>query len=354
LRNAGFGPDCDESAASRRFIAAARAAKPAAMTGPAPLAPAPAEIDATARRIAAHVRRTPLLASRAGEFGVDHALSLKLELLQHAGSFKTRGAFANLLGADIPAAGVTAASGGNHRAAVAYAAGRLGLKAKIFTPSISSPAKLAAIRGFGADLHAEGARYADAAALCAAHAAQTGALNVHPYDAPATLAGQGTLFREWEAQRAAEGGALDTALIAVGGGGLIGGACAWFGDRVKIVGVEPDGSRALHAALEAGAPVDVPVDSVAADSLGAKRIGELPFALARRAGVVATLVPDAAIVAAQRLLWRDARIAAEPGGACALAALICGAYRPAPGERVGVLVCGGNVDLSALAQVAAS
>lgn len=314
---------------------------------------APAAIEATSRRISGHVRRTPLLAIEAGELGIDHALSLKLELTQHAGSFKTRGAFATLLGAEVPAAGVVAASGGNHGAAVAYAAGKLGHKAKIFIPEISSPAKRAAIRSFGAATHVEGARYADAAALCAAYAAETGALNVHPYDATGTVAGQATLFREWEAQRTSEGGGLDTVLIAVGGGGLIGGACAWLGGRVRIVAVEPEGSRALHAALAAGAPVDVAVESVAADSLGARSLGALPFALARGAGVVSVLVPDAAILEAQRRLWRHVRIAAEPGGACALAALICGAYLPAKGERVGVLVCGGNVDLAALAAVAA-
>lgn len=308
-------------------------------------------IVATAKRIAPHVRATPLLETRAGEFGVAAALSLKLELLQHAGSFKTRGAFANLLGARVPPAGVTAASGGNHGAAVAYAAGRLGLNARIFTPAIASPAKLAAIRGFGAQVHVEGERYADARALCEDYARESGALDVHPYDAPATVAGQGTTFLEWEAQRGAAG--LDTVLIAVGGGGLIAGACAWFGRRVKIVGVEPEGSRALNAALEAGEPVDVGVDSIAADSLGARRIGALPFALARAAGVESLVVPDAAIVEAQRRLWREARIAAEPGGACALAALVCGAYRAAEGERVGVLACGGNVDLDRLAETIA-
>lgn len=313
-----------------------------------------ATIEAVAARIAPHVRRTPSLTSRPGEFGVAAALALKLECLQHAGSFKTRGAFANLLGARPPAAGVAAASGGNHGAAVAYAAGRLGLKARIFTPAIASPAKLAAIRGFGAELHVEGARYADARALCEIYARDSGALDVHPYDAPATVAGQATVFQEWEAQLEAEGRGLDTALVAVGGGGLIGGACAWLGGRARIVGVEPEGSRALHAALAAGAPVDVEVESVAADSLGARRVGALPFALARKAGAVSVLVPDEAILAAQRVLWREARVAVEPGGACALAALMCGAYKPAPDERVGVLICGANVDLDALARVAAT
>jgi threonine dehydratase len=313
--------------------------------------PDAAAVAAAHARIAGSVRRTPVLTLAPGELGPEASISLKLELVQHAGSFKTRGAFANLIGAAVPAAGVTAASGGNHGAAVAYAAGKLGLPARIFTPTIAAPAKLAAIRGFGAEVTVSGARYDDARALCEAYAGQSGALNIHPFDAPQTVAGQGTTFLEWEAQARADDAPFDVVLIAVGGGGLVAGACAWFGGRVDIVGVEPEGSRALHAALEAGEPVDVGVESVAADSLGAKRIGALPFALARRAGASCVLVPDAAIVEAQRLLWRRLRVATEPGGATALAALLCGAYVPPKGARVGVLACGGNVDLDALARV---
>ncbi len=309
------------------------------------------------RRIAGHVRRTPLLCADAGGFG-EAALTFKLELLQHAGSFKARGAFHNLLSRTVPAAGVTAASGGNHGGAVALAAQRLGHAARIFVPEIASPVKIAAIEARGAEVVIGGARYADAQAACDRHAASSGALLVHPFDSAITVAGAGTVALEWEEDQARATSArqppLDTVLVAVGGGGLIGGVAAWWADRasstrVKVVGVEPEGSRCLHAALAAGHPVDVPVESIAADSLGAKRAGEVALAIAREAVDHVALVPDGAIVAAQRELWARYRIAAEPGGAAALAALIAGAYRPRAGEHVGVLLCGGNVDPASLA-----
>lgn len=310
----------------------------------------PADIAAAHARIRPFVRRTPLIDLDGAEFGLDRPVSLKLEFLQHAGSFKPRGAFANLVGASIPPAGVTTASGGNHGAATAYAAARLGLKARIFVPEIASPAKIAAIRGFGADVVAEGARYADALALCQAYAKESGAFALHAYDSRPTIAGQGTVGLEWEEDLARAGAGLDTLLVAVGGGGLIAGIAAWFAGRVKVVGVEPEGSRALHAALEAGRPVDVPVDSVAADSLGARSAGDLVLAIARAHVERVVLVEDAAIVAAQQRLWRELRVASEPGGAAAFAALSAGAYQPARGERVGVLLCGANVDLDKLAR----
>ena len=283
-----------------------------------------------------------------GGFGHDGPASLKLECLQHAGSFKPRGAFNTLLSQPIPTSGVAAASGGNHGAAIAYATRRLGLTARIFVPEISSPAKIAVIRAHGADIAIGGARYADAQEACDRYVAESGALRVHPFDADTTIAGQGTVALEWE-----EGDPdLDTVLVAVGGGGLIAGMATWWAGRVKVVGVEPEGSRALHAALEAGGPVDVEVDSVAADSLGARNVGERVFAICRDAVDHVALVRDEAIVAAQRTLWRDWRIAAEPGGAAALAALISGAYRPRAGERIGVLLCGANVDLARLAEAA--
>ena len=304
------------------------------------------DIRAAHARIAPHVRRTPVWNLPRG-FGHDGPVSLKLEFLQHAGSFKPRGAFNTLLSRPIPDAGVAAASGGNHGAAVAYAAKRLGVKARIFVPEIAAPAKVAVIRAHGAEVAIGGARYADAQEACDLHVAATGALRVHPFDAEATIAGQGTVALEWE-----EDAELDTALVPVGGGGLVAGMAAWWAGRVKVVGVEPEGSRALHAALAAGGPVDIDrLDSVAADSLGARNVGALVHAICRDTVDHVALVADDAIRAAQGALWRDWRIAAEPGGAAALAALISGAYKPRAGERVGVLLCGANVDLGKLAEL---
>jgi threonine dehydratase len=306
----------------------------------------PDMIEAAAARTAAHVRRTPLLDLASGDFGIANAVQLKLEFLQHAGSFKPRGAFNTLLSHTVPRAGVAAASGGNHGAATAYAAHRLGHTATIFVPEIASPAKIAAIRSFGADVRIGGARYNDALAACNAFIANTGALSVHAYDTAETIAGQGTLAREWQQQAGTS--MPDTMLIAVGGGGLIAGAAAWWQGRVKVVGVEPSGSRALHAAHAAGAPVDVDVQSVAADSLGAKRAGDLVYAITRQHVDSVVLVDDAAITSAQSALWQHLRVASEPGGAAAFAALLSGAYKPAKGERVGVLLCGANVALNTL------
>jgi threonine dehydratase len=302
----------------------------------------PDDIRAAYARIKPHVRRTPVLRVAADDFGValDRPVTLKLEFLQHTGSFKPRGAFNNLLSRPVPAAGVAAASGGNHGAAVAYAAQRLGHKATIFVPDVSAPVKIARIRGYGADTRVGGARYADALEACEKFVAQSGALSVHAYDAAETIAGQGSVGLEWQ-EDAPE---LDTLLVAVGGGGLIAGIAAWYGRRVTVIGVEPEGSRCLHASLAAGRPVDVAVESVAADSLGARNPGQRVFELAREHVDHVALVADDAIVAAQHLLWDRLRIAAEPGGAAALAALVSGRYAPRPTERVGVLLCGANVD----------
>jgi threonine dehydratase len=307
------------------------------------------DIRAAYARIKSHVRRTPVLRVDAGDFGVTLAspLALKLEFLQHTGSFKPRGAFNNLLSRPVPAAGVAAASGGNHGAAVAYAAQRLGHKAAIFVPDVSSPVKIARIKSYGADTRVGGARYADALEHCETFITQSGALSVHAYDAPETVAGQGSVGLEWEE----DAGDLDTVLVAVGGGGLISGIAAWYGRRVKVVGVEPEGSRALHASLEAGRPVDVTVESIAADSLGARNTGQLVYDIARASVDHVALVPDDAIVAAQRMMWDRLRVAAEPGGAAALAALISGRYAPRADEKVGVLLCGANVELGKLAAV---
>jgi threonine dehydratase len=308
------------------------------------------DIRAADARIAAHIRRTPVMRLAAGAFGHDGPVSLKLEFLQHAGSFKPRGAFNTLLSQPVAPAGIAAASGGNHGAAVAYAARQLGLRARIFVPEISSPAKVAVIRAHGAEVVIGGARYADAQAACDRHVAESGALRVHPFDARTTIAGQGTIGLEWDEQDPP----LDTVLVAVGGGGLIAGIATWWAGRVKVVGVEPEGSRALHAALAAGRPLDVDVQSVAADSLGARNVGELVFATCRGTVDHVALVTDDAIIAAQRMLWRDLRIAAEPGGAAALAALASRAYRPRAGEHVGILLCGANVDLHKLAEIGAA
>ena len=265
-------------------------------------------------------------------------LSLKLELFQHAGSFKTRGAFANLLLRQVPPAGVVAASGGNHGAAVAYAAMRLRVPAKIFVPTVSSPAKIRRIREYGADLVVGGERYADALAASEAWVARSGALAVHAYDQRETLLGQGTLGRELQAQ-APE---LDTLLVAVGGGGLIGGIAAWYDGRIRIVGVEPEAAPTLHRALQAGQPVDAPAGGIAADSLAPRRVGGLMFPIAQRSVACVVLVSDDAIRRAQQALWSVVRVVAEPGGAAPFAALLSGAYAPAAGERVGVVVSGGN------------
>ena len=265
-------------------------------------------------------------------------LTLKLESLQHSGSFKARGAFASLLLDPVPAAGVAAASGGNHGAAVAYAARALEVEARIFVPTISSPAKIELIRSYGADLVVEGERYADALERCEAYVAASGARSVHAYDQPATLLGQGTLGLEIETQ--APG--IETLLVAVGGGGLIGGIAAWYQGRVRIVAVESDGAPSLHMALAAGRPVDAPQGGIAADSLAPRQVGQLMFPLARDYVDRVVLVTDDAIRHALALLWDRLRLVAEPGGAAALAALTSGAYRPGKGERVGVLICGGN------------
>ena len=296
-------------------------------------------IAATERLIGPHIRRTPVIEIDGGDVGLAGArLCLKLELLQHAGSFKTRGAFANLLLRDIPKVGVVAASGGNHGVAVAFAARQQGVPARIFVPTISSPAKIARIRDYGADLVVGGERYADALAASEAWAAASGALPVHAFDQRETLLGQGTIGLELEQQAPA----LDTLLVAVGGGGLIGGIAAWYRGGIKVVGVEPEAAPTLTRALAAGRPVDAEAGGIAADSLAPRRVGERVFPIARRWVERVVLVPDDAIRRAQETLWAALRIVAEPGGAAAVAALLSGGYRARPGERVGVLLSGGN------------
>jgi len=296
-------------------------------------------IARTYERIKPYVRRTPVIEVAAADLGLEgFAPTLKLELTQRSGSFKVRGAFANLLLREVPAAGVAAASGGNHGAAVAFAAHALGHRARIFVPEISSPAKMARIRDCGADLVVGGKVYADALAACDGYVRETGALSVHAFDQVETMLGQGSVALELEAQAPN----LDTLLVAVGGGGLIGGIAAWYEGRVRVVGVEPRLAPTLSMALAAGRPVDAPAGGIAADSLAPKRVGELMFPIAQRHVALAVLVEDEAIAAAQVRLWGSLRIVAEPGAAAPLAALLSGAYVPASGERVGVLVSGAN------------
>lgn len=297
-------------------------------------------IRAVERVIRPHIRRTPLIGADAAEFGLPPGrLLLKLELMQHSGSFKARGAFANLLLRDVPAAGVVAASGGNHGAAVAYAAARVSVPATIFVPAVTSPAKAERIRDYGATLVVAGERYDDALAASQAHARATGAMAVHAFDQPETLLGQGTVGLEFE-EDAPE---VDTLLVAVGGGGLIGGIAAWYAGRLKIVAVESDGAPTLHAAFGAGHPVDAPAGGIAADSLAPRSIGDLVFPIVQAfVAPEVVLVTDDEIRSAQKALWSGMRLVTEPGGAAAFAALLSGRYRPRPDERVAVLVCGGN------------
>ena len=296
-------------------------------------------IAAAAARIAPHVRRTPVLEADGADFGLDGVrLVFKLEFLQHAGSFKTRGAFNNLLQRPIPPVGVVAASGGNHGAAVAYAAMKRGVPATIFVPSVASPAKMEQIRGYGARLEIAGERYDDALKASERWVAESGAVAIHAYDQWETLQGQGTVGLELERQ-APE---LDALLVAVGGGGLIGGIAAWYAGRMPVVGVEPEAAPTLARALAAGEPVDAPAGGIAADSLAPRRVGTLMFPYAQRYVAESVLVTDEAIREAQRALWKSLRIVAEPGGAAAMSALLSGRWKVRAGQTVGVLLCGAN------------
>lgn len=298
------------------------------------------EIEAAAVRVASYIRRTPIIELEYGTWDIPARIVLKLEQLQHTGSFKPRGTFNRMLSQSLPTAGVIAASGGNHGVAVAYAAQRLGCPAEIFVPDVCSPAKVALLRRYGAQVVIGGAAYADALAASERRAAETGALVVHAYDQPEVVAGQGTLGREL-AQQAPD---LSTLLVAVGGGGLIAGIAAWYGRSVRLVGIEPESAPTLYQALRAGKPVDVQVGGVAVDALGARRAGTIALGIASQSLHDAVLVTDVAILAAQRLLWDELRLVVEPAGATALAALLSGAYRPQEGERVGVVLCGANTD----------
>ena len=296
-------------------------------------------ISEAATRIAPYIRKTPVMEVRIP--GIAQPVALKLELFQHAGSFKPRGAFNNLLGASLPKAGVAAASGGNHGAAVAYAAMTRKLPARIFVPSISSPAKVARIAGYGATIVQQGARYQEALDLCQAYVDQSGAMDIHAYNTEKTIIGQGTVGLEFEEQCPD----LDTVLVAVGGGGLIAGIASWYHAKIKVVGVEPRTCNALHAAMAAGTPTLIKPSGLAADSLGASSAGTMMFPIAQKHVAEVVLIEDDDITSAQRFLWKQAQIVSEPGGAAALAGLLGGHYKPAKGERVGVIVCGANTPL---------
>lgn len=291
------------------------------------------------QRIASWVRTTPTMSSGDGALGLDFSVTLKLECLQHAGSFKVRGGFNSVLASDVPAAGLIAASGGNHGLAVAHVARSLGLAAEIFVPRASSPVKVSRIRELGAKVHVVGALYDDARRASVERAAESGALDIHPYDAPLTVSGQATVGLELMEQVPG----LDTVLVAIGGGGLVAGLASALPDSVKIVGVEPENSACFRAAIEAATPVDVEIDSVAADSLGAKRIGSIAWEIAHRR-VESVVVSDADIRDARQRIWADVRLAVEMGGATAMAALTSSRYVPGAGERVAVVLCGSNTD----------
>jgi threonine dehydratase len=299
------------------------------------------QIQATERVIRPHIRRTPILEVDGADFGLDSIkITLKLELFQHAGSFKARGAFTNMLTRDVPAAGVVAASGGNHGAAVAFAAMTLGKPATIFVPSVASKTKLDRIRQYGAELVIAGDRYAESLEASEAWTTQSGALPIHAYEGNETLLGQGTLGMELEKQAPQ----LDSLLVAVGGGGLIGGVAAWYQNTIKIVSIEPIEAPTLQRALSAGRPVDSPAGGIAADSLAPRQVGQQMFPIAQKFVHSALLVSDEEIIEAQKRLWETTRIIAEPGGAAAFAGLLSGRYKPERGERVGVIVCGGNTE----------
>ena len=308
------------------------------------------DIAAAAARIAPHVRETPLWRLPSSAFGLPAGtppfeVLLKLEQLQRSGSFKARGMFNRLLSNPIPAAGVIAASGGNAGIATAVAAQALGVRAEVFVPSVISGAKRARLEALGATVVIAGDVYAEAAEACVARQRETGALMTHAYDQPEVVAGAGTLARELEAQAV---GAPDAVLVSVGGGGLVAGIAAWCAGRSRVIALEPELAPTLYRARAAGAPVDVDVGGIAADSLGARRIGAIAWAVTQQHVAQAELLTDAAIRDAQRFLWTELKLAVEPAAALPLAALRSGLVRPAAGERIALIVCGANVDPATL------
>lgn len=312
-----------------------------------------ADIADAARRISGRVRRTPVQLVEPGDDWLRSGGCLKLEVLQHTGTFKARGAFNRILCAQErgeldPEVGIVVASGGNAGLANAFAARAMGVPATVFVPTTSSPTKLLRLEQYGATVVAEGSEYADAFDAAMRHVSRTGAVYCHAYDQPEVCAGAGTLGLELVQQLTEVGREVDTVLVAVGGGGLMAGVATAVEGSARVVGVEPVGAPTLHAALAAGEPVDVSVSGVAADSLGARRLGAIGWEVARRTAVAGVLVDDAALLEARRQTWERYRLALEAGAAAPVAALVCGAYVPADGERVAVVLCGANTDPSDL------
>lgn len=304
-------------------------------------------IGAAAARLAGRVRRTPVLTVDGTDLDCEGTISLKLEYLQNSGTFKARGAMNFMLCNEISDAGVTAASGGNHGAAVAWAAQQLGHKASIFVPTISAPAKVDRLRGYGAEVSQVGAVYAESLAACDEHQARTGATAIHAYEAPDVFAGAGTTGREFAEQLAVSGAPeLDTVLVACGGGGLVGGIATWFGGKPTVVACETVTTAAFSEALTAGEPVNVEVSGVAADALGASRIGTLAFSALTATGAKSVLVEDHWVITAQQLLWDRFRIVVEPSAAVPVAVVLSGAWTPNAGSHTGIVVCGANTSLS--------
>lgn len=304
--------------------------------------PTPHDIDTAAATIAPHTRRTPVIEIPGDTLGIDATLVFKLEFLQVTGAFKARGAVNYVATQPILPDGVVAASGGNHGAAVAYAARRFGHAAHIFVPTTANPSKVDRLKDLSAHVHAVGSTYNDALDASQEYLAEHHATQIAAFDDPVVMAGAGTVARGFDLATRETGG-LDAMLVAVGGGGLAGGAAAWCGDRIPIVGCETTGTASFAAALEAGHPVSVPISGVAADHLGAKQVGDVPWAALRAAGATSVVVTDAEALEAQLRLWRLLRVVVEPGVAAPFAALLTGRWRPQPGGRVGIILCGANV-----------
>ena len=304
--------------------------------------PSRADIEAAADAIAPHTRRTPIIEIDGDTVGIDATLVFKLEYLQVTGAFKARGAVNYVATQGISPAGVVAASGGNHGAAVAYAARRFGHEAHIFVPTTANPSKVERLTDLGAFVHQVGATYGDALDASEAYLEENHATSIAAFDDPVVMAGAATVTRELDLAAAA-GGGLDAVLLACGGGGLVGGAAAWLGTTVPVIACETAGTASYAGAVEAGHPVTVPISGVAADHLGARQIGAVPWEALSSVGARSIVVSDSEVLAAQARLWRLLRVIVEPGVAAPFAALMTGAFVPPAGSRIGVVLCGANV-----------